>query len=500
MSARAEQRPHGDRDARHHLSARRLSVRARAAVAAALIVGAAFTSSSLGVVHLLRSSLYTSVTNSAEAEALDISSFIAARGRIPPRLPIADDETAAQVVGTNGQVLSSSSDIRGQPPMAADAPPPGSRSTVTGVVLHLRRHSMISLDLDYRFAVAAVGFADGQLAGTVLVAASLGAADHAVSLVLRALVLALPLLVVLVGWLVFVLTGRALRPVELIRSEVANLSATDLHRRVPEPVADDEIGRLAHTMNAMLARLEASTSRQRQLVADVSHELRNPLAALRTQLEVAVAHPGAGTSALLAGSIIEVTRLGQLVDDLLTLARLDEAAFPMRTEDVDLDDIVLHHAERLRARGRVDVSVRGVAAARLVGDAAQLSRVVANLADNAERHARKLVNFGVHVDGSDVVLTVTDDGPGIPAEMREQVFERFVRLDSARTHKDSGAGLGLAIVREITRAHGGEVSVGESESEVESEVESEDEVLVGRATPGARFVVRLPIAAPQAQS
>ena len=463
-------------------------MRARAAVAAALIVGAAFASSSVGVVHLLRGSLYTSVTNSAEAEALDISSFIAARGRIPVRLPMADDETAAQVVGPTGVVLSSSSDIRGQPPMTAVTPPPGHPSTVTGVVLHLRHHSTVSLDLDYRFAVAAVGFADGPLTGTVLVAASLGAADHAVSLVLRALVLALPVLVVLVGWLVFVLTGRALRPVELLRSEVATLSATDLHRRVPEPTTNDEIGRLARTMNAMLARLEASGSRQRQLVADVSHELRNPLAALRTQLEVALAHPGAGTAALLTGSILEVTHLSQLVEDLLTLARLDESAFPMRADEVDVDDIVLHHAERLRARGRVEVSVQGVTAARVVGDEAQLSRVVANLADNAERHARSLVGFGVHIEGRDVVVTVADDGPGVPVEMREQVFERFVRLDSARTRKDSGAGLGLAIVREITRAHGGDVTIDGGG------------VTGDRTGPGARVVVRLPVTGPAAPS
>ncbi|MHB1598792.1 MAG: sensor histidine kinase [Acidimicrobiales bacterium] len=457
--------------------ARRGSVRSRAALAAAVIVGAAFVLSSLGVVLLLRSSLYTSVTNSAVAEALDISSFIVTRGRIPPRLPIADDETAAQVVGTSGQVLATSSDVRGQPPMTTLHPRPGHTATVTGVVLHIRRHSRIALDLDYRFSVAATGFAQGPLAGTVLVASSLGAADHAVSLVLRALALALPVLVLLVGWLVFVLTGRALRPVELIRSEVASLSALDLHRRVPEPATADEIGRLARTMNAMLGRLEASGQRQRQLVADVSHELRNPLAALRTQLEVAVAHPGPGTSRLLDGSILDVARMSQLVEDLLTLARLDESTLPLHAGEVDVDDVVLRHAERLRSRGRVDVSVQGVGAARMHGDEAQLSRVVANLADNAERYAHRVVSLGVGIEGGEVVVTVADDGPGVPTEMREQIFERFVRLDTARTHRDTGAGLGLAIVREITRAHGGDVHVEDSD-------------------PGARFVVRLPVGGP----
>jgi signal transduction histidine kinase len=290
-----------------------------------------------------------------------------------------------------------------------------------------------------------------------------------------ALAIAFPVLSLVVGFLVWVLTGWSLRPVELIRSRVAGLSALDLHRRVPEPPVEDEIGRLARTMNAMLARLEVSNERQRQLVADVSHELRNPLAALQAQLEVAIVHPGENTPALLQGSVAEVKRMSQLVDDLLTLARLDEDPLSLRLGNVDLDDLALLHADRLRCRGQVKVSVGGVGAARLTGDEAQLTRVVANLADNAERHARSRVEFAVAQRDDGVRLTVTDDGPGVAPEDRQRIFERFVRLDSARTHQGAGAGLGLAIVREIVHAHGGEVWV-------------ED------ARPGARFVVRLPAA------
>jgi signal transduction histidine kinase len=229
-------------------------------------------------------------------------------------------------------------------------------------------------------------------------------------------------------------------------------------------------------MNAMLGRLEISTDRQRQLVADVSHELRNPLASLRAQLEVAVAHPGGNTVALLQGSIAEVDRLSQLVDELLTLARLDEGVLSLHLGLVDLDDLALLHAERLRANGKVEVSVAGVSAARALGDEAHLTRVVANLADNAERHANHRVEFAVSRQDGAVRLTVTDDGPGIPASERQRVFERFVRLDSARTHQGTGAGLGLAIVRGIVQAHGGDVWV-------------ED------AGPGTRFVVELPLVA-----
>ena len=217
-------------------------------------------------------------------------------------------------------------------------------------------HTHVNLDLDSRFVVVATGLATGSTEGTVLVANSLGAADHAVDLVALALVLAVPMLMLLVGFLVWWFMGRSLRPVELIRAEVAELSATDLSRRVSEPPTFDEIGRLARTMNAMLARLEYSNARQRQLVADVSHELRNPLASMRTQLEVAVAHPGPENIDLVQGAIAEVTRTTQLVEDLLTLARFDERSAPVRLGEVDLDDVVFDVVDTVRALGAVEVS------------------------------------------------------------------------------------------------------------------------------------------------
>jgi signal transduction histidine kinase len=449
-------------------------VRVRSALVSLLVVGVVFVPGALGVASVLRSSLYTSATSTAESDAYDITSVIATRGHVPARLPISAEDMAAQVVGPSGKVLASSRNVTGQPAMAALRPGPGNAATSTGVVLHVKRFTDVDLDLDSRFVVAAVGYQGRSFSGTVLVADSLGAADHAVFLLKLVLGIALPLVALLVGFLVWVVTGWSLRPVEQIRSQVAGLSALDLHRRVPEPAVQDEIGRLAQTMNAMLARLEVSSDRQRQLVADVSHELRNPLASLQAQLEVAAAHPGRNTTALLQGSIAEVNRLSQLVDDPLTLARLDEDPLSLRVGPLDLDDLALAHADRLRARGKVEVSVAGVGAARVVGDEARLTRVVANLADNAERHASGRVEFAVarHQDG--VLLSITDDGPGVPVAEREHIFERFVRLDSARAHQEAGAGLGLSIVAEIVRAHGGKVWV-------------ED------AGPGARFVLQLPL-------
>jgi signal transduction histidine kinase len=456
------------------------TARTRSALVSVAIVSAASSLFGLGVTSLLRASLYQSAANTARAEAMAISSVISNRGlpvnarRAKGFLPISEGAMAAQVVGPGGRVLRSSRDIAGQPEMANFFPAPGGSYQAMGVVLHVRRPRHIDLNLDERFVVVAVGFAAGRGRGAVLVAYSLGAADHAVHVLSVSLTIALPLLALLVGLLVWVFTGWALRPVEAIRSEVAELSATDLRRRVPEPAALDEVGRLARTMNEMLARLEASSVRQRQFVADVSHELRNPIAALKAQLEVAAEHPGGAGPSMLAGSVAEVDRMGLLVEDLLTLARFDEGMQQLRLSEVDLDELVLAEAGRFERDGRIEISLRGVGAARVLGDEAKLARVVRNLSDNALRYARARVSFSVSEQGGWCELGVADDGPGIPEDDRERVFERFVRLDTARSHEGGGAGLGLAIVREIVAAHGGEVRVDD-------------------ARPGARFVVRLPL-------
>ncbi|HEX4244943.1 MAG TPA: ATP-binding protein, partial [Acidimicrobiales bacterium] len=289
-----------------------------------------------------------------------------------------------------------------------------------------------------------------------------------------ALAIVLPILVVISAVLVWILAGRALRPVESIRQEVSDISVSDLHRRVPVPPVDDEIARLASTMNAMLSRLETATDRQRQFVSDASHELRSPLASVMTVLEVARARPdSADWPAVAATAEAEAGRLGQIVDNLLLLARSDEGRLVPGHEPVDLDELALAEGERLRAQDRVAVDLSGVGAGRVAGDPEQLSRVLRNLADNAERHAAGTVSFEVVSAGGIVEVVVADDGPGIPPAERERVFERFTRADQARDRPTGGAGLGLAIVGEVVAAHGGTVVVADS-------------------AVGARVVVRLP--------
>jgi signal transduction histidine kinase len=246
-----------------------------------------------------------------------------------------------------------------------------------------------------------------------------------------------------------------------MRAEVDAISAARLHRRVSQPVARDEIGRLAGTMNRMLERVEAAQARQRRFVADASHELRSPIAAIRQQAEVALAHPEQA-SALASVVHAESLRMQALVEDLLLLARADDEPPPHRRAAVDVDDLVLAEAARLRAETTLRVDTTGVAAARVAGDAAALRRVLRNLVDNAARHATQRIGLCVAQRDGAAVLCVDDDGPGIPQAERDRVFERFVRLDEGRARADGGSGLGLAIVAEVVRAHGGAVAVADS--------------------------------------
>ena len=312
----------------------------------------------------------------------------------------------------------------------------------------------------------------------VYVAATLHPVEAATRTVALALSGGLPVLVLLVGALIWFLGGRALHPVEAIRAEVADISGHDLHRRVPEPATRDEVAHLARTMNQMLDRLEASAGAQRRFVADASHELRSPLAAIQAMLEVALRHPAtAPWPAVAVDALDETRRLRRLVDDLLVLARAAEPGMPERRSEVDLDEIVMREARASRAESATVIDLRRVSGGRVLGDADQLTRVVRNLIDNAQRHAAGRVWMELSSTSGTVLLAVEDDGPGIPAAERDRIFERFARLDEDRNEDSGGTGLGLAIVKEIIDAHGGSIGVGNG------------------AAGGARLEVRLPAAA-----
>ncbi|HUV11316.1 MAG TPA: HAMP domain-containing sensor histidine kinase [Acidimicrobiia bacterium] len=309
---------------------------------------------------------------------------------------------------------------------------------------------------------------------TLIAERSITEVDETVDSITDALLIGVPLLVLLVAGLTWWFAGRALRPVEVIRAEAAAITGSTIHRRVPEPTTDDEVGRLARTMNSMLDRLEETSLRQRRFVSDASHELRSPVAVIRTQLEVALRRGDDTDWPTVAHRVLaEDQRLEEAVSELLELARSDEGEEP-RTTDVDLDEIVLEEVARPR---RVPVDPSHVSAGRVHGNAAQLASVVRNLLDNACRHAASRVDIHVAVDGPEVMLIVDDDGPGVPLAERERIFERFTRLDEGRSRDAGGVGLGLAMVRGISERHGGHVEIRDAP--------------IG----GARFVVRLPAAA-----
>jgi signal transduction histidine kinase len=266
------------------------------------------------------------------------------------------------------------------------------------------------------------------------------------------LVPGVPALLLLVALLTWLAVGRALKPVSAIRGKLADITAHDLHRRVPEPDSRDEIAALARTVNATLDRLQTAVEQHKRFVADAAHELRSPLAILRTRLELA------GTEATAAKALTDVERIQTLTADLLLLARLD-AGEPPRDQEVDLGQVVAEEAAQPRPRPDVRVDLDIAADVLVRGSGGQLKRLTANLVDNAVRHAATTVTVRLTADGSSAALEVADDGPGIPRQHRDVVFDRFTRLDQARARDHGGSGLGLAIARDIATAHHGSLTV-----------------------------------------
>ncbi|NUU25543.1 MAG: HAMP domain-containing histidine kinase [Streptomycetaceae bacterium] len=486
------------------------TVRARATAAASLVVAAALSVGAVVLLLVLEDSLRDGLDRNLTARARDLAA-------VAPRIPAGSelegggDEDIALVVGPDGGIVASSASefTTGAPPFTLflgnsgnssvpgggdddsdfgdhddDASsPPDDPLRATGADPELRTLSGVSEDGEretYRVAGLSVPAANGGGRLTVYVAATMERVDEPVAAVRLALLFGLPALLALLTFGTWLVVGRALRPVEAIRAEVADISEHALDRRVPVPASDDEIGRLARTMNAMLARLEHAGDRQRAFVADASHELQTPLASFRTQLEVGLAHPDATDWPATARGLLDADlAMERLVRDLLFLAREDaDAATAPPATLLDLDVVVLEEAARLRAVSGVRVDTSGVSAAPVRGSRDDLTRLVRNLLDNAERHAASAVTVTVALDDGGAVLVVQDDGPGVPEAFRGRLFERFTRADAARA-RTGGTGLGLAIVKAIAERHGGTVEAG------------------GRpdGASGARFTVRLPAAA-----
>jgi signal transduction histidine kinase len=440
--------------------ARLRTVRLRITAIATVLTGVGLTVAAVLLVSTVQHRLEAQVRADTRRVADTVAGALRAGQPIDQAIANPEPGTVVYIVGNGGDVLAASTGTAGR---SAFGPLPDASLLIGGAPVEITQQLVAGAGSGLR-VVAASPLADVQ---------------RSVSELSRLLWVGIPILVVLVGGLAWVLVGRALRPVDSMRREVDEITHSTLHRRIAEPTSGDEVARLAHTMNAMLDRLEGAAGRQRQFVSDASHELKSPLTTIRAKVEVASMQSGAADWSDVSGTVLrEVDRLDDMVADLLQLARLDEVGGVVAattSDDVDLDELAAAEVARLRGLG-VNVDDSGLAAARVRGDRSALGRLVRNLADNAARHARSTVAVTVRNGDGEAVVTVEDDGPGVALADRERVFDRFTRLDEGRTRGVGGSGLGLALVRAVAVAHGGTARV------------------IDAPLGGASFEVRLPTA------
>jgi len=388
------------------------------------------------------------------------------RGRLPSSLP-STGGVLIQVVDARGRVVASVPELAGRPPIAAFRP--AEDTSIEARTLCPPRGMDRCMDV---LALRAYGQPGGEW--------TIYAADEPIpwytSGVLVAFLIAATLALLLLTALGTIRTvNRTLAPVEAIRAELAEISASDTGRRVPVPKTRDEIRLLAETVNGTLARLDAAMIQMRRFTSDASHDLRTPIAAARALVEEALLYPEETDWPVTAIEILHsLDRLQAIVTDLLELAALDAGA-KQPVETVDLAALVTNELDRHPRRIPVATSLASGVTVR--GEPLRLSRLLGNLLDNAERHAASEIHVTVRAEDGTAVMEVLDDGSGIPPEHRELVFQRFTRLDTARNRDAGGTGLGLPIARQTAEAHGGSLVVEDSPK-------------------GARLVLRLPLHTP----
>src|SRR5215475_14023644 len=452
---------------------RRLSLRGRLTLVGSVALAAGLALGGLLILIVLHFVLINNVDSSARQTASDVRLLVEA-GRISTPIPSAGT-AFVQVVTPEGMVKASSGSTDELVPMLD----PGQFARAQKGHVIVLAANRVQAGAPGTMRVVAEEAFDGGHQEWVLVASPTRSVEDSTDAVQSVLLVAYPLLLAALAAFTYRLVGWALRPVESLRQGAAQITASGSQvGRLPVPDGKDEVNRLAVTLNDMLDRLDAARGRQQAFVADAAHELRSPIASLRTQLEVA---ERLDEPPLAEDLMADVARLGRLVDDLLLLARADEGDPRLRlVEAVDVGDLaagVVHGY----ANARVPVTCQADSDALTLGDPTALGRIVDNLVGNAVKHASHKVNVTVRRSPDALRLVVADDGPGIPAADRERVFDRFTRLDNSRARSDDdGAGLGLAIVRELLRLHNGGIALGDN-------------------SPGLRVDVTLPAAGPDGE-
>ncbi len=441
-----------------------LQVRTRMVVSACAFVAITLALGGALLVYGQRSSLVDGLTTNAELRADDVAATLE-KGTLPSELTVPrEDEGFIQILDQFGAVVASSDNIDGEPALfSAVVPLEGFvRFTVSSVPVG---------DNSFRVIARRVNSQDGTF--TIYVGHSLESVNDSVRSLTALLLVGLPLLVLVMGFITWITTNRALKPIETMRRDVESMTAGKLDERVTVPAPNDEVRRLALTMNDLIDRIELAQRMQNQFVENASHELRSPLASLRVQLEVwrpnaSEAERGLAREHLLS----ETIRLQLLVDDLLDAARISRTrSFPKGI--IDLDDVIFDVAQRIRVTTRHTIKLGNVSAGQIRANLSQMERLVTNLIDNAVRHCVSVVSLGLTETDSQVVLTVADDGPGIPQADRQRIFDRFERIDDGRGRNEGGFGLGLSIVADISRSHDATVTVADN-------------------NPGAKFTVTFP--------
>lgn len=437
------------------------SIRFRITALATAVVAVVLVVAGLSLVLVQRAVLTDSLDTALIQRAEDIVGLLES-SPAPDELSQGATEAFAQLVGEDGNVVVSTPNLANDPPLPIPVDPQEGTTiqTLEG----------LEVDDDHFRVLSRVISGVGVLH----VGTTYDVVTESTAVLTSSLAVVVPIVVAMLAILVWWLVGRTLRPVEAIRTEVASIGSTDLHRRVPGSGSGDEIDRLAGTMNAMLERVETSVTRQQRFVADASHELRNPLTRIRAALELE--RRDAGDPKVIDDLLEEVVDLQHMVEDMLYMARADAGANKPVLRRVDLDDVLLREARSVHSRVDVAMDMSRVSAAQVYGDPSQLGRAIRNLVTNAERHARSRVQVSLFEDDGSAVLVIADDGPGVPSEQAQFVFERFTRLDEARSADAGGTGLGLAIAREIAEVHAGTLN------------------LISNGSPGATFEMRIPLA------
>jgi signal transduction histidine kinase len=428
-------------------------------VSAVLVVGAALLAGGGLLLVLLQSALINTTQVSLDERARDVALLVQQSGLDRTDLEVTADlehGERIQLLTPNGTVVQSS-DTRLTVPMAPGLLP------VTGQSISRREPEIPALDSDDDVLVVAYGFSAQGRSLIVQIGRPVQIQADTIRTVGWFLLGGGPLLLGVVAIATWVLVGRSLRTVDRITTQVSRIGGRSLDERIEVPRTADEIEHLARTMNSMLDRLQASDRAQKAFVSDASHELRSPLSTLMVTSEIASKDP-TGKTWLEMGDLIdsEVGRMQSLVDDLLTLAKVDANGLMLRREEVDLDDLLQNEIRRLRAASRVRVRAR-IQPARAVGDPDRLAQVLRNVVDNARLHSRGQVAITLTAEDGLARILIDNDGPVIPEADRQRIFERFVRLDDDRSRDSGGSGLGLAISSAIMAAHDGRISATETD-------------------------------------